>query len=447
MAILQHPMTMEIDLLITPEWIITVDSGNQVLRHHTIAVDDSRIVGIMPTSEAEKRYIPRQIVALPQQALLPGLVNAHTHVAMSLLKGLADDLPLMDWLQHHIWPAEARWADAEFVYNGAQLAIAEMIRSGTTCFNDMYFFPEAAAQAADESGIRACIGMIMIDFPTRWGSGVEEYLQKGLALHDQLQEKPLLTTAFAPHAPYTVSDEPLHKLLHLACELDVPIHMHVHETAFEVQQAQAQTGLRPLTRLEQLGLLDKHFLAVHMTQLNDEDIALLATKGVHVIHCPESNLKLASGFCPVAKLTAAGINVALGTDGNASNNDLDMLGEMRTAALIAKAVAQDASAIPATQALRMATINGAKALGLDAKIGSLEVGKSADMIAVDLGTLESSPLYDPVSHLVYCTSREQVTHTWVAGKALMINRQLTTLDSATLIAKAHCWQQKIGETS
>lgn len=439
-------MAMEIDLLITPEWIITVDSGNQVLRHHTIVVDNSRIVALMPTSEAEKHYTPRQTVALPQQAVLPGFVNAHTHVAMSLLKGLADDLPLMDWLQHHIWPAEAQWADAEFVYDGSQLAIAEMLRSGTTCFNDMYFFPEATAQAVMESGIRACIGMIMIDFPTRWGSGAAEYIQKGLALHEQLQANPLLTTAFAPHAPYTVSDDPLQQVRHLAGEHALPIHMHVHETAFEVQQAIEQTGMRPLARLAQLGLLDQHFLAVHMTQLTDDEITLLAQTGTHVIHCPESNLKLASGFCPIAKLTAAGVNVALGTDGNASNNDLDMFGEMRTAALLAKAVAQDASVIPAAQVLRMATINGARALGLDSEIGSLEVGKSADMIAVDLGTLEASPLYDPVSHLVYCTSREQVTHAWVAGKALLENRQLTTLDSSAIIAKARHWQQKIGAT-
>jgi 5-methylthioadenosine/S-adenosylhomocysteine deaminase len=438
---------MEIELLVIPEWVITVNSGNQVLRHHAVAVHDSRIVGILPASEAEKYYKPQRTVVLPQQALLPGLVNAHTHAAMALLKGLADDLPLMDWLQNHIWPAESRWANAEFVYDGSQLAIAEMIRSGTTCFNDMYFFPEMTAQAADEAGIRACIGLIVIDFPTAWGSGPEEYLQKGLALHDQLEGKPLLTTAFAPHAPYTVSDGPLKQVLHLACEMDIPLHMHVHETAFEVQQAIAQNDAPPLARLDNLGLLDKHFLAVHMTQLTDEEIELLAEKGTHVIHCPESNLKLASGFCPVAKLTAAGINVALGTDGNASNNDLDMLGEMRTAALIGKAVAHDASAIPTTSALRMATINGAKALGLDNTIGSLEVGKAADMIAIDLGCLETQPLYDPVSHLVYCANRNQVTHTWVAGKALMENRKLTTLDETALITKARAWQHKIGESS
>lgn len=437
---------MEIELLIVPEWIITVDSSNTVLRHHALAVDDSRIIDILPASDAEKRYQPQQTVVLPQHALLPGFVNAHTHVAMSLLKGLADDLPLMEWLENHIWPAEARWADADFVYNGAQLAIAEMLRSGTTCFNDMYFFPEATAKAAMEAGMRANIGLICIDFPTRWGSGVDEYLQKGLALHDELQAYPLLTTAFAPHAPYTVSDDPLQKIKHLACELTIPIHMHVHETAFEVEQAEQQHGERPLARLNRLGLLDKHFLAVHMTQLTDTEIALLAEKGTHVIHCPESNLKLASGFCPIAKLTAAGINVALGTDGNASNNDLDMLGEMRTAALLAKAVAQDASALPAAQVLRMATLNGAKALGLEKHIGSLEIGKAADMVAIDFGTIEAQPLYDPVSHLVYCTSREQVTHVWVAGKLLLEQRRLITLDETALLQKAHEWQQRIGET-
>lgn len=437
---------MEIELLVVPEWVITVNSGNRVLQHYAVAVDNSRIIDILPSADAEKRYRAKKTVVLQQHALMPGFINTHTHAAMSLLKGLADDLPLMDWLQNHIWPAEARWANADFVYDGTQLAIAEMLRSGTTCFNDMYFFPEAIAQAADEAGIRASIGLIVIDFPTAWGNGPDDYLQKGLALHDQLADKPLLTTAFAPHAPYTVSDEPLGKLLHLACELAIPIHMHVHETAFEVQQAQSQQGTRPLDRLQALGLLDKHFLAVHMTQLTDADIGMLAQKGTNVIHCPESNLKLASGFCPVARLAAAGVNVALGTDGNASNNDLDMLGEMRTAALLGKAVAQDASALSATEVLRMATINGAKALGLENVTGSLEIGKAADMIAVDFGAIETQPLYDPVSHLVYCTNRNQIKHVWVAGKPLLEDRKLTTLNESALLAKARSWQAKIGET-
>ena len=437
---------MKIELLIIPHWIITVNTGNQVLQHHAVAIDDSKILDILPVDDALARYIPAETVVLAQHALLPGLINTHTHAAMALLKGLADDLPLMDWLQNHIWPAEARWADANFVYDGAKLAIAEMLRSGTTCFNDMYFFPEATAKAVEESGIRASLGMIRIDFPTAWASTQEEYQQKGWALRNHCLDKPLLNTLFAPHAPYTVSDEPLQQMHELAVEHDIPLHMHVHETAFEVMQATEQYGERPLARLARLGLLDRHFLAVHMTQLTDDEITLLAEKGTHVVHCPESNLKLASGFCPIAKLTAAGVNVALGTDGNASNNDLDMLGEMRTAALLAKAVANDASAIPATQALRMATINGAKALGLDNAIGSIELGKAADLIAIDFGTLESQPLYDPVSHLVYCTTRNQITHTWVNGRFLLNNRQLMTLDEASLIANAQAWQQKIGET-
>ena len=434
---------MKIELLVFPKWIITVNAQNQVLTEHALAIQEGKIHAILPVAEA-RQLDAEQIIELPQHAVMPGFINAHTHSPMSLLKGLADDLPLIDWLQNHIWPAEAKWADAEFVQQGSALAIAEMLRSGTTCFNDMYFFPEATVEAVKQAGIRACIGLIMIDFPTAWGTGPDDYISKGLALHDQLQDNPLITTTFAPHAPYTVSDEPLQKILHLACELDSPIHMHIHETAFEVMQAVEQTGERPLERLARLGLLDKHLLAVHMTQLSEAEIQLIADKQIHVIHCPESNLKLASGFSPVAKLLAAGVNVALGTDGNASNNDLDMLGEMRTAALIAKAVAHDAAAVPASQAIRMATINGAKALGLAEQIGSLEVGKAADMIAIDLGTIEANPLYEPISHIVYCTTREQITHTWVAGQMLMQNRQLTTLNTAALLENARYWQQKIG---
>ena len=434
---------MKIELLVFPKWIITVNAQNQVLTEHALAIQEGKIHAILPVAEA-RQLDAEQIIELPQHAVMPGFINAHTHSPMSLLKGLADDLPLMDWLQNHIWPAEAKWADAEFVQQGSALAIAEMLRSGTTCFNDMYFFPEATVEAVKQAGIRACIGLVMIDFPTAWGTDPDDYIRKGLALHDQLQDNPLITTTFAPHAPYTVSDEPLQKILHLACELNSPIHMHIHETAFEVMQAVEQTGERPLERLARLGLLDKHLLAVHMTQLSEAEIQLIADKQIHVIHCPESNLKLASGFSPVAKLLAAGVNVALGTDGNASNNDLDMLGEMRTAALIAKAVAHDAAAVPASQAIRMATINGAKALGLAEQIGSLEVGKAADMIAIDLGTIEANPLYEPISHIVYCTTREQITHTWVAGQMLMQNRQLTTLNTAALLENARYWQQKIG---
>ncbi|MEZ5477889.1 MAG: TRZ/ATZ family hydrolase [Thiolinea sp.] len=433
---------MEIESLISARWLVTVDPQDTVLEQHTLAIQDGRILDILPIQQAEQNYQPRQRLHLEQHALLPGLVNVHTHAAMALLKGLADDLPLMEWLEQHIWPAEARWASEEYVYQGTRLAIAEMLRSGTTCFNDMYFFPEAAARAVEESGIRAALGMILIDFPTAYAANADEYLDKARALHQQLAGHSRIHLLFAPHAPYTVSDEPLQKLAALADELQVPVHMHVHETAFEVLQAEQQ-GERPLARLQRLGLLDRHFLAVHMTQLTDAEIELAAQQGLHIAHCPESNLKLASGFCPTARLLAAGVNVALGTDGNASNNDLDLFGEMRTAALLGKGVAQDATTLPAAQVLRMATLNGARALGLEQQIGSLETGKSADLIAVDLGTLESRPLYDPVSQLVYCAGREQVTHAWVTGRLLLEQRQLTTLDTTELLAEADDWQQRL----
>ncbi|MGB0845214.1 MAG: TRZ/ATZ family hydrolase [Thiolinea sp.] len=434
---------MKIESLISASWILTVDENNRTLEDHAVAIDNGNILDILPTTEAQQKYQPEHTLDLNGQVLLPGFINAHTHAAMALLKGLADDLPLMEWLEQHIWPAEGRLADSEFVYDGTLLAIAEMIRSGTTCFNDMYFFPDAAGKAVETAGIRATLGMIMLDFPTAYADSPASYLEKGLALQANYANHPLINAIFAPHAPYTVSDEPLEGIREQASALDIPIHMHVHETAFEVMQASEQSGERPLARLARLGLLDQHFLAVHLTQLEDDEISLLADKNTHVIHCPESNLKLASGFCPVAKLLAAGVNVALGTDGNASNNDLDMLGEMRTAALLAKGVAADATAVPAAQALRMATINGAKALGIDQHTGSLEIGKAADMIAIDFNDLESQPLFDPVSHLVYCTSRNQITHSWVNGRILLEQRRLTTLDEAALVSNARSWCGKV----
>jgi 5-methylthioadenosine/S-adenosylhomocysteine deaminase len=321
-----------------------------------------------------------------------------------------------------------------------------MLRGGTTCFNDMYFFPDEVARVASQTGIRAAIGLIVIDFPTAWASDADEYLSKGLQLHDRYRNDPLITTVFAPHAPYTVSNQPLQRIQTLAEELDIPIHMHIHETAGEVSQSLEQHQQRPLQRLEQLGMLTPRLLAVHMTQLDDNEIARLGDSGVHVLHCPESNLKLASGFCPIHKLDQAGINVALGTDGAASNNDLDMFGEMRSAALLAKAVARDASAIPAATALRMATINGARALGIDNETGSLVPGKAADIIAVQLDDIEAEPLYHPLSHLVYACTRDKVSDVWVAGRHLLSQRRLTTMDESAIRQRTRIWQEKILES-
>ena len=432
----------QVDTLLHARWVVPVEP-DVVLERHSVAIRDGRILALLASDDARKRYRGEVELEFNDHALIPGLINAHTHAAMVLFRGLADDLPLMEWLNNHIWPAEGAWVSAEFARDGTELAMAEMLKGGVTCFNDMYFFPGETAQAAADAGMRAVVGMILIDFPTAWAATAEEYLTKGLALHDRFRNHPLITTAFAPHAPYTVSDPPLARLQVLAEELDTPIHMHVHETAAEVLQGIERYGNRPLQRLEHLGLVTPKLLGVHMTQLTDAEIAAYAHGGAHVVHCPESNLKLASGFCPVHRLAQAGINVALGTDGAASNNDLDMFSEMRTAALLAKAVAGEASALPASQALRMATINGARALGLDDLTGSLRPGKSADITAVNLGTLATQPLYHVVSQLIYAAGRHQVTDVWVAGRHLVKDRCLTTLNERALLDKASAWQAKI----
>lgn len=432
-----------VDTLIFPHFIIPVEPETAVLENYALAIDQGKIVAILPQQEAIQAFQGAAVHLLPKHALIPGLVNAHTHAAMNLFKGLADDLPLMDWLNDHIWPAETRFVSQRFVHDGTELAVAEMLRSGTTCFSDMYFFPEDTARVAHEAGIRATVGLIVLDFPTVWARDAQEYLVKGLEVHDSCRHFPLVTTAFAPHAPYTVSDDSLKRIVVYAEELDVRIHMHLHETADEVMQGRARYGERPLQRLERLGLISPRLLAVHMTQLEAAEIEWFAGFGAHVVHCPESNLKLASGFCPVASLLENGVNVALGTDSAASNDDLDMLGEMRTAALLAKGVAGSARAVPAAQALRMATLNGAQALGLDDQIGSLVPGKSADVVAIDLQAIETQPLYHPVSQLVYAAGRRQVSDVWVAGRHVLQQGALVTLDEEPLLQRAKEWRERI----
>lgn len=436
-------MKKNIDILIHARWIIPVEPEGVVLEHHALAVHEGRILDILPSDHAAEQYQAATLHRLEHHTLIPGLVNCHTHSPMSLLRGLADDMPLMEWLNKHIWPAEQQWVNEQFVHDGTQLAIAEMLRAGVTCFNDMYFYPEVSARVATQVGMRATVGLIVLDFPSSWAGSADEYLDKGLALHDKYLNDPLIYTAFAPHAPYTVSDEPFKRLEMLNNELEIPVHIHVHETADEIEQSLKQYGVRPLKRLADLGLLSPSLLAVHMTQLTDAEIELVAAHGVNVVHCPESNLKLASGFCPVSRLTRAGVNVALGTDGAASNNDLDMMGEMRSAALLGKAVAQDASAMSASEVLRMATLNGAKCLNLDHKIGSLVPGKAADIVAVRFNSIESQPLYHPVSQLVYATGRDQVTDVWINGEHLLNRRRLTTMDEHEILDRTRQWRDKI----
>ncbi len=436
---------IQADLLIHAKWILPVVPTGTVLEDHALAIWNKKIIAITASRDAESSISATTNIHLDSHALIPGLVNVHGHAAMSLLRGIADDIPLKQWLEQVVWPMESKFVSAEFVRSGANLAIAEMISSGTTCFADMYFFPDQVANAAFDANIRVQLASPVLDFPSIWAQDAEEYIYKATQLHDNYRNSELVHTAFGPHAPYTVSDQPLMKISTLAEELDVPIHMHVHETATEVEEAVQADGRRPLQRLAELGLLGPRLICVHATQLIDTEIELLAAHGASVAHCPESNLKLASGLCQVAKLLDAGVNVALGTDGCASNNDLDMFSEMRCAALLAKIVAADASALPAAQALELATINAARALGLDTVIGSLETGKYADITAVNLDRLNTMPLYNPVSQLVYAAQASQVSHVWCGGKLIFENGELKTMDRGLLKESVITWQQKISQ--
>jgi 5-methylthioadenosine/S-adenosylhomocysteine deaminase len=431
------------DLLIEAGHVVPVVPHGVVLAQHAVAVRDGVILAVLPIADARLRFEPAETVSRHDAALVPGLVNAHTHNPMTLLRGVADDLPLMQWLQGHIWPIESSVIGPEFVADGVTLAIAEMLRGGTTCCNENYFFPDVQAATYKRHGFRARVGLPVIDFPTAWASSSDEYFDRAGEVHDQWRGDALISTAFAPHAPYTVSDANFERIRMLADQLDVPVHCHVHETAHEVVESQQQHGQRPLARLERLGLVNDRLVAVHMTQLTDAEIALCAARGVSVAHCPESNLKLASGFCPVAKLQRAGVNLAIGTDGAASNNDLDMFGEVRSAALLAKAVAEDASAFDAFTALRAATLGGAKALGFDHLVGSIEPGKQADLACVDLGVLETQPLHHVVSQLVYACGRHQVSDVWIAGRERLRGRALVDMDTQAIVANARQWRERI----
>ncbi|MGB5591989.1 MAG: TRZ/ATZ family hydrolase [Gammaproteobacteria bacterium] len=434
----------KVDTLINARWVIPVAPDCVPREHCSLVLHHGRILDLLPETEARARYDAREIIERPTHALIPGLVNSHTHAAMSLLRGLADDLPLMEWLKNHIWPVERQWVGPEFVADGSELAIAEMLRGGTTCFNDMYFFPDVTARTAARLGIRACVGLIVLDHPSAWAESAAEYLSKGLVLADEYKGHPLISCAFAPHAPYTVGDETLVKVRKLSDELELPIHTHLHETADEIKSSVSAFGERPLARFARLGLMTPLLQAVHMTQLYEAEIQAAARAGINVVHAPQSNMKLASGACPVESLLAAGINVSLGTDGAASNNDLDMLSEMHTASLLAKHVAANAQALDAPASLRMATLNGAEALGLGEVTGSLEAGKWADITCIDLAPLNTQPVYDPVAQIVYSANRDQVSDVWVGGRQQLSGGRLTRIDTDDLAARAAAWGKRIG---
>jgi len=458
------------DLLIEAGWVVPVEPRGVVLTDHAVVVSGDRIVALLPIAEARTRYAPALTVSRPEAVLMPGLVNAHTHNPMTLMRGVADDLPLMPWLNDHVWPIEGAVMSPEFVADGVELAVAEMLRGGTTCCNESYFFPDAQAATYRRLGFRAVVGLPFIEFPSAWAASADEYFNKGLEVHDNYRRDPLVSLSFAPHAPYTVNDASFERIRMLAEQLDLPVHVHVHETAQEIEDSIKQYGQRPLARLDRLGLVNDRLIAVHMTQLTDAEIALCAERGpsvlpcppsnpqppsgirpgrqpapprLHPRHCPHRNLKLASCFCPVDKLHRAGVNLGLGTDGCASNNDLDMFDEMRTAALLAKGVSGDATALDAASALHIATLGSAKAIGLDERIGSIVPGKQADLVLVALDALETQPLYHAISQLVYSTGRHQVSDVWIAGKRKLADGTLVDMDSVAIRARARQWQQRI----
>lgn len=436
-------MSEPIDLLLRPRWLVAVEPDCRPLAHHAVAIRDGRIVALLPADDAARRFEPAQTVDLSDHLLMPGLVNAHTHAAMSLMRGLRDDLPLMRWLNEAIWPAEARFVSEAFVRDGSLLAAAEMLCGGVTTCNDMYFFPDAAAQAFDRIGMRAVLGVVVIEFPSAYASGADDYLRRGLATRDAWKGHPRLSFALAPHAPYTVTDESFRRIQSLSDELDLTIHVHLHETAHEVEESMRQHGVRPLARLASLGLLSPALLAVHAVHLEPAEIAELARHGARAVHCPSSNMKLASGAAPVAAMLDAGIAVGMGTDGAASNNRLDLFEEMRLAALLAKVSTLDATAVTAAQALTMATLGGARAIGLDHEIGSIVAGKWADLCAVSLRSPDLAPCFDPVSHVVYAAARENVSHVWVAGELVARDRRLVKTETHELLAISALWQNRL----
>lgn len=443
MSQIEFEKQLPVDLMIEARFIATVNANNDMLSHHAVIVNNGSILAILPIEDARKQYLANECVTLDNHVLMPGLINLHTHAAMSLMRGLADDVALMPWLTNHIWPAEQAVVSSSYVKDATILACAEMLSGGITCFNDMYFYPESTAIAASQVGLRAQLGLVVLDFPTQYATDPEDYLQKGFSTRDDWRDHPLISFAIAPHAPYTVSNSTFEKVITYAEQLSIGIHTHLHETRDEIVRSEADFGMRPIQRMRDLGILGPNLVAAHCVHLDEREIELLTEYGCHIAHCPTSNLKLGSGIAPINKILDAQINLGLGTDGVASNNRLDMFSEMRLAALLAKGVNEDATLLTAEQALRMATINGAKALGLEEKIGSIEVDKYADMIAVSLSDITTEPCYDPISHLVYACGREQVSHTWVAGELRYANGVYANIEPNELNAIIRQWQPKV----
>lgn len=444
----QTPPAGSAEQVIRAPWILPfADTGTAedtaFIRDGAIAIARGVIIEVGDGQAVADRHPQAQQLTLPDHVVMPGLVNAHGHAAMTLLRGSSEDAPLQAWLTEHIWPLEAKWVDETFCRDGIRIAMAEMIRAGITCFADMYYFPEIGAEEVKRAGLRAQLAFPVIEFPNAWSRDSEEGFHKGLALYDQYRNDPFVDIAFGPHAVYSVTEPDLDRILMYSEELDANIHIHLHENAAELAENESRYGTSGIRHLHERGLLGPRLQAVHVTQITPEEIELFAESNVQVVHCPTSNAKLASGTSPVTDMRAAGINVCLGTDGAASNNVLDLLAEARLASLLAKLKQADAAALPAPDALSMATLGGAVALGRGRQTGSLEAGKVADLIALDMHAIRHQPLYDPIAQVLHTSSGNSVSHVWVNGECLLDEGVLTRMDEQEILHTARSWQQRI----
>ncbi|HIJ59162.1 MAG TPA: amidohydrolase family protein [Nitrospirae bacterium] len=433
------------DIIICGDYVVTMNEKMDLITKGAIAIKDGRIIDIGQENSIRKNYLSKTLIDGKDKALLPGLINTHTHAAMVYYRGLADDLPLKEWWEQHMFPAETKTLSHEFILDALELACLEMIKSGVTTFNDMYFFGDSAAESTIKSGIRGIIGVGILDFPSVSAKTQEEYFNNVQVLIDKYKGHELITPCISPHALYTCSPETFKKAQEMAEKHDISIHIHLSETEWEVSEILSRYGKRPVNLLHSIGFLSQRVLAAHCVWLNDEEIDLLAQTGTSVSHCLESNMKLASGFAPIVKMIKSGVNVSIGTDGAASNNDLSMIGEMSTVAKVHKAIEKDPTAIDDRTTLKMATINGAKALAMEHLIGSLEKGKYADIVSINLKKPHLTPLYDIYSHIVYSSISSDVDTVIVNGKLLMENGYVLTLDEDEVIKKSNKWVDQISK--
>lgn len=441
-----NPNKKNASIIISASWIFTSNSEGQLLSDYSIVIENDKIIDLVPQDKVFDEYEANDTYQLTDHILIPGLINTHTHAAMSLFKGFADDLPLQDWLNDYIWPAEKEFINSSFVKDGSILALSEMIKSGVTTFNDMYFFPDATAEAVKELGVRSNIGLVVLDFPTNYATDPEDYLLKGFEFRDKWRNEELITTSIAPHAPYSVSDEAFTLINTYSEELSINIHTHLHETQWEIEDSIEKYGITPVQRLNNLGIIGPSLMAVHCVHLNDQDMATLAKNKVSIVHNPSSNMKLGSGIADIAKMLKQNLNISLGTDSSASNNRLDIMEEMRLAALLIKGSTKSPESFSANEAIKMATINGAKALGLESIIGSIEKNKKADLVAIDLNSIENQPIYNPLTTLVYSSSRSDVSYVWIDGEIKLKDKKLVKIDEERIIQLAKKWQRKLKKT-